>query len=230
MNVSFVKLIFLLLYCCCISAQEGKKEFHFKKGEVLDVLILTGVKKDFNKRFDRYKETVYPVGYAYSYQPQSGFKIKKLTLGNHLPNSFVFGKWENIEKRRGFIANIEKEVADFHQQRRELFTYFGLIYFEIKKDTHFTISKNKYNVVTSFWNNDNDNMSFYNQWKKNVEKLGGKIVLKLQDGESPTGYYYKPSLITIVAWDSVKDFERFSNKYPLSSYEELNHVHQFQID
>ncbi len=230
MKLLVIKLTFLCVCCYQGVAQTGKKAFQFKKGEVLDVLLVTGTKNNYKKLFDRYKKTAFPVASKFTYQPQSGFRTKKLIMGSHLPVNFIFGKWSDIKKRKEFLRVIENEVPDFHRQRKELFTYFGLAYFEVENNVDFSIYKNKFNVVTSFWKKKKDKTDFYKVWENSVKKNGGKVILKLENGESPTGYYYRPDIISIVEWETYEQFDSFSKKYPLSSYARLSNVHQFQID
>jgi len=220
----------VLLFSCYFSfAQGNKKEFQFKKGEVLDVVVLSATKTNYKELFDKYKKTAFPVAFKHSYQPQPGFRINKLTLGNHLSSSFIIGKWGSVKKREDFLLNVEKEVPDFHEQRRALFTNFELTYYEINKDLKFSINKEKYNVVTSFWVKKKNDKTFYKHWKKRIEDNGGKIILKLTGGKSPTGYYYNPEVLSIVEWDNEEQFIQFSKKYPISSYNRLKDVHQFVI-
>ena len=229
MKLSFIKFTFLL-FSCVIFAQEGQKQYHFKRGEVLDVLLLTGTTTNFNQLFNTYKKTAIPIALKYSFQSQPSFKIKALTLGNHLPSSFIFGKWDNIKKRKEFIQAIEKDLPSFHKQRRALFTYFGLVYFEIDKELQFSIQKDKVNIVTSFWRKKGDDSDFYASWETSVTDSGGKVVVTLENGESPLGYVYKPDIISIIEWETKEQFESFTKNHPLSSYDRLSNVHQFQID
>ncbi|WP_442265117.1 hypothetical protein ACSIGC_12330 [Tenacibaculum sp. ZS6-P6] len=229
MNLKLTSLL-LLFFSSYFYAQKNIQYYDFKKGEVLDILLISNTKKDFNKLFDRYKKTIFPVGVKYSFTPQKGFKTDELILGGYLPNSLVFGKWESVMKRESFLDVIEKEVPDFHEQRKRLFPHFELVYYEIKNDIKFEIDRNKHNVVTSFWKKNNESEKFTKKWIKEVEKSGGKIVIKLTKGKSPLGYYYNPTLITIVTWETKEAFQSFLKKHPLSTYKDLKHVHQFVID
>ena len=178
---------------------------------LLDVFMLLTTAPDSKAEYERYKKTVFPVGFEYSYQPQQGFRIAKLTLGTHLPVNLIFGKWENKEKREGFLANISKRVPGFHEQRRALFPYFDLTYYEMPRDINFTINKEKYNVVTSFWKEDSKTfLKFLKQWEKQIAKAGGKIILQLTDGKSPTGYTYNPDLFYIIEWADQLAFDAFA--------------------
>ena len=135
------------------------------------------------------------------------------------------------KKKEGFIAKIVDRVPDFHQQRRALFPYFGLAYYEMKEDLKFSINTEKLNVVTSFWQRDSKSLSsFYKEWSKSVMALGGKFILQLEEGNSPLGYRYNPDMVCIVEWKTESDFKKFEKQYPLSSFNTLKDVHQFTID
>lgn len=231
MKTMTVLVLFMSFTLANVKAQDQIQSFTFKKGEILDIIISSNG-PDFNKLFDRYKKVAFPVAFEYTYQPQSGFGVSRLTLGNYFPQNFIFGKWSTGEKREGFLANISERVPDFHEQRRAIFSYFALTYFEVPEDLQFSVNSDKYNVTTSFWKNDSSKNfdSFYNEWKNHVIKSGGQFILKLQDGTSPTGYYYNPSVLTIVQWEDQSAFDTFAKEWPLSRYETLKDVHQFVID
>ena len=196
----------------------------------MDVMLITTASNS-EKLYDRYRKTAFPVAFEYGYQPQSGFKISKLTLGTHFPKSIIFGKWTSKEKREGFLANISKRVPDFHSLRRDLFPHFDLTYYEMNQDLSFSIDRKKYHIATSFWKGDSSDFSnFFEKWKNDISKLGGKLIIELENGTSPLGYYYNPTVFCIVAWDSQKDFEAFAKQNPLSTYETLKNIHQFAID
>ncbi|WP_062060160.1 hypothetical protein [Aquimarina longa] len=230
MKFSTVLLLLFSLSFMNSTAQNDLKSFSFKKGEVLDIILLSTAPNS-GALFERYKKTAFPVGFEYTYQPQPGFKTTELTLGNHLPTSLILGKWSSKEKREGFLTTITKRVPDFHSQRRALFTYFGLTYYVAPRDIQFSVDTKKYNLATSFWKKDSKSFSsFLTQWKKEVIKSGGKIILQLQDGTSPTGYDYNPDIFYIIEWKDESSFETFAKKHPLSSYEVLKNVHQLVID
>ena len=121
MKISFLTL--LLFIFLTSQGQDHLKTYHFKKGEVLDITLLTTAPNSA-ALFDHYKKTAFPVAFEYGYQPQPSFNVTGLTLGNYLPGSFVMGKWKSKGNRQGFLTNITQRVPDFHQQRRALFTYF----------------------------------------------------------------------------------------------------------
>lgn len=230
-----MKIVYSLLVLCMFSfsvanAQNNQSSFSFKKGEVLDILLLTTTPNS-GDLFERYRTTAFPVAVEYGYEFQPTFGIAKLIMGNHVPDGLVFGKWESKEKREGFLANISKRVPDFHAQRRALFEYFVIAYFEMPSDVQFSINKDKYNVTTAFWDKDSGtSASFFNEWKDAVVKSGGKIIIELRDSFSPIGYYYNPDIIIIAEWESESAFKAFSQAHPLTSYEPLKNVHQFAIN
>ncbi|MCF6298188.1 MAG: hypothetical protein L3J08_09455 [Flavobacteriaceae bacterium] len=230
MRLSTLVLLLSLFIYSEGNAQKHLKSFDFKKGEVLDVMLLS-INENSNELYEQYKKIIFPIGFEYTYQPQLGFMTTELTLGNHLPESLVIGKWESKEKREAFLSIITKKVPDFHQRRRELWKYFGLTYYVLKEDTQFSVDTRKYNVATSFWQKSPESFnSFYSKWQKEINDFGGKIIIQLKDGTSPTGYAYNPDLFLIIEWQDKSEFEAFAKAHPLSSYEVLKNVHQFVIN
>ncbi|TMM57135.1 hypothetical protein FEE95_11630 [Maribacter algarum] len=229
--MKFTNLILLIavLLVTITAAQEKTKSFEFKKGEVLDIILLNQVENS-SELFKRYKETAFPVAFEYSYQPQPGFGISKLTLGTNKAQAFLFGKWSSLKKRVGFLENISKRLPDFHQQRRDLFPYFGLTYYEMKQDLQFSVDTSKFNVATALWSNSNKkDRTFFKKWVDAVKKSGGTIILTLENGTSPLGYYYNADILCIVEWQNENAFQTFTEKHPLSFYQSLRNVHQFVI-
>ena len=205
------------------------RSFSLAKGEVLDFLLLSKAPNS-EELYKRYRKTVFPVGVKYSFEYIPGFRIKKLTLGNHQPNLLILGRWDSTTKREEFLDNIVSEVPDFHDQRRALFPHFDLVYYEMPEDLEFSIHQKKYNVVTAFWKNDTKAFqTFTKNWQQAIQKAGATVRLQLKDGTSPTGYYYKPDLLYIIEWENQEAFEKFAKRHPLSTYKDLQHVHQFVI-
>lgn len=226
---SILNITLLLLFCSTAFSQKSAQTLLFKKGEVLDILLLSKV-PDPALAFERYKKTAFPVAYKHSYRPQPGFTITHRYLGGTNPAQFIFGKWDSLDKRESFLSNITKEVPDFHQQRNALFSYFNLIYFEMPNDISFTIHPENLNLVTSFWAaNKKESLALIDTWKQEVKKQGGTILLSLENGTSPPGYLYKPDNLIITQWNSKNDLEAFIEAHPLAYYETLENVEQFVI-
>ncbi|MEM9820422.1 MAG: hypothetical protein AAF985_05100, partial [Bacteroidota bacterium] len=132
------RLIVLVGSLCllCLSSVHGQstsQSMAFKKGEVLDILLLSQ-NPDTELALKSYFQTAFPVAQRMSYQPLPGFKIKAHNQGNHRPQSLILGKWSDLEQREAFLSQIVEEVPDFHQRRKTIWSYFGLSYFEIQKD------------------------------------------------------------------------------------------------
>ncbi|MEQ9266366.1 MAG: hypothetical protein RLN81_14145 [Balneolaceae bacterium] len=210
-------------------AQNSIKSFEYKKGEVLDIL-LARLAPDSEELYSRYRRTAFPVAFEYTFELMPVFSITELTLGNNFPTTFVFGKWSSLEKREGFLADIVDRVPDFHEQRRNTFTYIGLTYYEIPQDITITIDTDKVNIATAFWKNENQNFSaFISDWTEEVIKYGGKVILELEEGKSPTGFYYNPDAFYLIQWESKVAFDAFAKANPLAEYETLKNVHQLRI-
>lgn len=195
----------------------------------MDLIYLSSL-PDTEQLFDHYKKTAFPVAFEYSYQPQRGFAVKELTLGMNVSTSLIVGKWASKEKREGFLENIVKRVPDFHQQRRKLFEEFALTWYVMPEDVEFSVEASNFHVATSFWQKETSSFGRFNRkWKKELEKAGGKILLELKEGNSPTGYYFNPDVFLIIEWQDRTAFDAFARDHPLSTYEDLKHVHQVVI-
>lgn len=228
---SFLLIIILILLTGPETfAQNSIKSIEYKKGEVLDIL-LARLAPDSDELYNRYRKTAFPVAFEYTFELMPVFSITKLTLGNNHPTTFVFGKWNSLEKREGFLADIVDRVPDFYEQRRNTFTYIGLTYYEMPSDITITIDTEKVNVATAFWKDESQNFfEFISEWNKEIISYGGKIILELEEGKSPTGFYYNPDAFYIMQWESEAAFDAFAKANPLSSYEVLKNVHQFRIE
>ncbi len=220
---------FLSLMQISLMGQSSIKSFDFKKGEVLDILLLSN-QPDNEALFDKYKNTAFPVAMKLSYQPLPGYAIAEYTQGNIQPEVFAFGKWGSLEKREAFLVDIEKEVPDFHEQRRALWSIFNLTYYEMPTDISFQINKDKVTVATAYWQKD---MGDFNKFKKTLakktKKLGGKTVVELMDGKSPFGYYYQPDYLVITEWKDKATFDAFYQANIKMKQEGVKHVNQFLL-
>jgi len=206
---------------------QSKISFDLKKGEILDILLLT-TKNDNEALFENYKKTAFPVAMGLSYQPLPGFGIAEYTQGNHQPGAFLFGKWESLEKRERFLADITKTVPDFHEQRRAIWSQFVLTYYEMPKDISIEIDREKVVVATAYWeSNKVDFAKFTQQWLKTAKKSGGVLVLELTNGKSPFGYYYQPDYLVLTQWSDREAFEKFYDKNMKMEHEGVKHVNQF---
>lgn len=227
--MKYSKPSILLFFVCVFSQVLQAQTINLKKGEVLDILVLSS-KPDTDKLFDVFKQTAFPVAFSMSYQPLPSFRVTNYTQGNHQPESFIFAKWDSKEIREKFIVEIEKKVPDFHKQRQGIFSYFGLTYYTMQKNTSFEVNPEKYNVVTAYWQNEKisfDNFKY--DWLQKSNASGGKIIIELTHGKSPFGYYYQPDYLVITQWNSKEAFEAFYKKDLKMNHKGIKHVNQFNI-
>ncbi|WP_299246181.1 hypothetical protein [uncultured Aquimarina sp.] len=225
----------LLAFLTCLLttslvAQSDVKSFDFKKGEVLDILLLTN-KPDIEKDFEKYKKTAFPVAFKRTYRPQPGFSIKETTQGNIQPTTFIFGKWNDLKNREQFISEIEDIVPDFHVQRRNMWSIFNLTYYEMPTDISFKIDRSKYIVATSYWKKDTESFKKFTElWSQKSATKGGKKILQLTNGKSPIGYYHNPDLLVITQWESKQEFDAFYKENLKMDHKGVLHVNQFVLN
>ena len=213
-----------------IYSQSTNKTVALKKGEVLDILLLSQ-NPDTEADLKSYFQTAFPVAKRMSYQPLPGFKILEHTQGNHRPSSLILGKWSDIKTREAFLTQILKEVPDFHERRRKIWSYFGLGYFEIQEDLSFKIDRDKYHVATAYWlKKEDDSAKFYEKWIKSIDTMGGEILVSLEDGTSPFGYKYDPDYLVITSWEDEGAFEAFREEVSQMKTDNIQHVNEFILE
>ncbi|MFP2997752.1 hypothetical protein ABN763_17705 [Spongiivirga sp. MCCC 1A20706] len=232
MNIKLRTTVILLLIFAGtfqLAAQKKQYTLSFDKGEVLDILLLAN-NPGIDALFDRYKKTAFPVANKHSYQPMPGFKIKKTIKGSGKANTFIFGKWDSLKKREDFLDAIVPAVPDFHEQRKAIFKHFVLAYYEMPSKTTFTIDRNKYNVVTSYWSKNKNMDTFLKGQKSNITNYGGTQILVLQNGKTPKGYEYDPTVTIITQWESQDAFENFQKNTEKSVLKSIKNTHQFVLN
>ena len=202
--------------------------YSFKKGETLDVFFFLE-KEDINKDslFDVYRKVLFPIAMEYSFQPNKGFGIKETLRGGYQPSFMGFGKWENLKKRREFIREIVKHVPAFHDMRREIWSSFDLTYYELREELNFSVDKTKYTVATAYWGKVCE--PFIDQWKALCASHGGKLIIQLEEGESPSGYYYNPDYFLISEWPNSTTFEEFSKQVEKINSSCILNINEFRI-
>lgn len=223
-------LLVALLFTLMLDTQSQVKSYSLKKGQALDLLFFS-TNPDAKETMDRYFKRAIPEAIKNGYLPQKGFKISQSPLqGNYWPETLIIGLWKDFEQREQFTNDIIKDVPDFHEMRREIWTSFNLTYWKIAEDKDFTVDSEKFNVLTAYWSKGNSFEEFNKKWLKEAKKSGGRIVLELTDGTSPFGYYYDPDYVTITEWDSKEAFDSFNEKNKLMDHKEVKHVNQFIIE
>lgn len=211
-------------------AQSEKKQFSLQKGQVLDVLFLnTRVgAEDLQKE---YFQTVFPLASKLGYHRLPGFPIANVPLqGNYHPEFLALAYWDDLEPRSTAMAAIEKEVHDFHERRKAIWTSFNITYFELQEDVSFEIEENKYYVVSAYWEDDkNAFKQFEKNWLKACKAAGGQTQLVLTNGESPYRYYHKPDFLVITAWENKAQFEAFNEMNLKVEHRGVQRVNEFHV-
>ncbi|MEL7163243.1 MAG: hypothetical protein AAFN92_20970 [Bacteroidota bacterium] len=224
----------LIIFCCCcltagLTAQGKARSFQLKKGQVIDFLLLDFSTDTAARK--RYFAEVIPVGVAGGYEPGPSFRATEAaTQGNYHPDVLAFGAWTDVAAREATAITLEKEIDDFHGQRRRVWTNFRVQYFELTEDLDFRTDPTKYYVITTFWADATGGFSgFLSRWEKQQKRYGGTPILTLTDGYSPLGYQYDPDYLTITEWASEADFRAFLEKDRKADRTGIVHLNQFRL-
>ena len=222
---SLIIIFFSFIYC--IKAQQLPQEIQLKKGEVFDLLLILA-KPNSSEKFKHYRETIIPIGQEMSYKPLGFTTIKKTILGNLQPTSLILAKWDNIRLREQFIQNITAKVADFHEQRKEIWDIFLPTYYEIDESKIIRFKKEKTYTLTAYWKKDDKDLTnFMHDWQSLIALNQGKNILILKDGRSPVGYYYNPDILIFTEWDKEDDFISFKKANSTLNFEAVENYTQF---
>ncbi|MEO0728178.1 MAG: hypothetical protein AAFZ63_26765 [Bacteroidota bacterium] len=229
-NVLLTLLCILTISSTVLSAQSTITRYDLEEGQVLDILLLRQ-QPDTDDLLSDYFKTAFPVAKRFGYRPMAGHKVTKITQGNHMPFSFVFGKWEDLNRREDFIEEATDEIPDFHERRRNIWSYFGLTYYKMEEDLSFAIDSERFNVVTAYWQKPNASIStFHHQWVALAQTEGSDLILELSNGKSPFGYYHQPTYLTITSWENEAAFSAFLAKCSDLALEGVQHLNQFIIN
>lgn len=226
----YLILILSVAFSFGVVAQSEVKSYTLEKGQAFDILLFN-TNDEAKETLDRYFKSAIPVAMKSGYMPQKGFRVDQPPLqGNYWPKSVIIGLWKDYDKRVQFIDDIVKEVPDFHEMRREIWTSFNLTYWEVSQDYSFDVNPEKFNVLTAYWSNDDAVFpEFRSEWLKQVEKSGGNKLIGFFKGSSPFGYEYNPDHLTITEWESKEAFDKFNEKIQAMDHASVKHVNQFSI-
>ncbi len=229
-NKYYLILFVLFGFELTAMAQDTVKSYELKKGQSFDI-ILFNMNDNAKETLDRYFKSAIPAAMKSGYIPQKGFKVEQPPLqGNYWPKTVIIGLWEDYDKRVQFIDDIVKEVPDFHEMRREIWTSFNLTYWEVGQDYSFEVNSDKFNVLTAYWSNDDEVFpEFRSEWLKQVGKSGGNKLIGFFKGSSPFGTDYNPDHLTITEWESKEAFDKFNEKIQAMDHAGVKHVNQFII-
>ncbi len=217
-------IIFMATNLQTADGQSTLQTINLKKGEVLDILLLSqnsGTEEDFKAYF----QTAVLVAKRMSYQSLPGFRTTAHVQGNFCPNALILSKWDNLDIREQFLEEIIKEVPTFHEQRRTIWSYFGLRYFEIQEDIDFTVDQAKFQVATAYWlDAEKESSQYYKRWKGSIQKMGGKVLIELKEGRSPFGYQFNPDYFVITSWENEASFKKIQEKAQQSNMDNIQQI------
>ena len=212
------------------TGQDNIRNYSFKSGEVLDILLLNLNPNSDSLAKIYFKEAI-PIAIQSGYKPNKGFAIKDYPLqGNYHPQSMIVASWPSEEIRDQCLVDLEEKVDGFHEMRRSIWTNFNVAYYPLKEDLNFTVDMSRYNVATAYWQNEGEKMTgFITQWQKAMKKHKGQSILNLTDVKSTFGYTYTPDHFFITSWESREQFERFKEENLKMDQSCLEQVHQFRL-
>lgn len=227
---SLFPLLFLLMLSNLSRAQDNIRNYQFKAGEVLDILLLnqnTGI----DSLLKVYFETAIPIAIKNGYAPNKGFSIKDASLqGNYQPGAMVVASWPSTEIRKKCLTELETKVAGFHQMRRAIWSHFNVTYYPLSEDLSFSVDMDRYVVATAYWQEEGQKINrFVKQWGALAQTHKGEIVVQLTNGETTFGYKYQPDYLIISTWPSAEAFEQFKAVQVKMSHKKVAQVHQFHI-
>ena len=228
-------ILFALVFkYIAIDAQLNTKSYSLKKGQIFDVLLRSNNDKASQKAKDQFDQQVLPRALKLGYQVMPhGLYFKDVAKqGNYSPEHMVLGGWINLQRREKAMKILIKEVPNFHDIRRELWTTLFTSYYSIEEDIKFSIHRDKYYVVTAYKHrNKRGFKKFIKILEENVRVSKGSIILKLQNGTSPfIGHYYEPNYFSITEWNSQDEFEIFLLMNRKMNHTSVKYVNQFVLN
>lgn len=229
LKISLLTLFFTVNFTS-LNAQSKTKTYTLKKGHVFDIIFIN-TKPDTKQKLQNYFKTAFPVAEKMGYHRLPGVAIKgSPTQGNYHPESMILGYWDTLNGREKFLQDIQKTMPDFHKERRNIWSTFGLTYYELKEDLSFSINPQKFNIVTAYWHKDKSSFQKFKQrWIQKMKKAGGQTQVKFTEGTSPFGYHYNPDYLVITTWKNKAAFEQFYKENLKMDHSSVKHVNQFQI-
>lgn len=225
----FFAIIGFLLCSIQVFSQSNPYSFQLKKGQVLDVLPLK-----FNEKADPEKQAYYlrkailPRALELGYIPHSSISISESSQGNYTPDVLLFGGWGSESILKNAMETLESEFPDFHPLRREIWTVFYNTHYIVEVDQEITFHPGKFYSATSYWNREGKDFKGLKEYHNELlEKNNGSLILGLENGFSPYGYYYKPDYFFILEWPDQASFEKFKKEIEAKEKSDLKQIHQF---
>jgi len=212
-------------------ADNNKKTYHFKQGQVIDFLFLASRPKS-EAAFKAYVQAAISEATALGYKNLSSFSITRTpTQGNYYPDVLVFGGWPgDFTDRANALAQLKKAVPDLNARRLDIWSSFNMTNYHLTEDKSFSVSYDKIQVLTAYWQKDAALFAvFKHKFLKNVQQAGGVVKLALMDGRSPFGYEYNPDYTVITEWDNQAAFDTFLAANLEMDHAGVRHVNQLYL-
>ena len=214
-----------------VNAQGGERTYTFEEGQVIDFLFLTR-RPNSDQALNEYARAAISQARALDYKGLGGFVIsRKPTQGNYYPDSLVFGGWPgDFDDRANALAQLKKAVPDLNERRLDIWSTFDMTNYQLTEDKSFTISHDKIQVLTAYWQKD---AALFEQFKQEfldkTKEGGGVVKLELTDPRSPFGYDYTPEYTIITEWDNQSAFDAFLKENLAMDHTGIKHVNQFYL-
>lgn len=205
------------------------KTITIKIGQSVD--LLTGIQKPGTEEaLQKYYAEVFPTAVKNGFKSEGAFvTIASPVRGNFHPSFVGIMSWPNEEGRENFLSGASKLSYDYIAERRNIWSVFNLTqYSKIDKDIELKVSSDKVYVVSAYWF---ENGNAFEKHRKKIipemEKAGGKLLVKLGRGKSPKGYLYEPDMYTIEEWGSLESFEKYRQAAKSEDYEGVRNENQW---
>lgn len=210
-----------------VYGQQDVKTYELKKGNTLDFILLN-TKEGKGEDIQQYFKEVFPVAEAAGYNRLSGLQVAGNPMeGNYHPAFIVPGFWDTHQSRPNFLEKILELKPDFYQTRRDIWSTFNLVCFDLQEDLSFSIHAEKYYTVTTIWLTDpSQSGTFVRDWNRKVGKAGGKNIVLLTGGHSPKGYFYTPELFVITEWEDEASPQKNSLADAMKG---IRHIEQWMV-
>lgn len=211
-------LVILFFGASLISAETSVSQsktgtITIRKGQSLD--FLSGIRKPgTDELLNTYFSKVLGSAAQYGFKVDASFlSVIPPTKGNYHASFISLSSWSQASKRDEFIKDAAKWSYDYVTERRKIWSVFNLTQYDnLKEDIELTVDSDKIYVFTAYW--VKDRRSFEAASKRNLQKIksaGGKQLLMLESGTSPSGYFYNPDVITMTEWKSMEAFTEYKN-------------------
>jgi hypothetical protein len=214
-----------------VNADTGKRTYRFEKGQVIDFLFLTN-RPNSEEAFRAYAQAAISEARALDYKGLGGFSItRKPTQGNYYPETLIFGGWPgDFDDRASALAQLKKAVPELNSMRLDIWSTFYMTNYQIDEEISFDVSYDKIQVLTAYWQKDEQLFAkFKQEFMQKIKASGGDLKWALTGGRSPFGYEYTPDYTVIAEWENQMAFDAFLKSNLAMDHAGVKHVNQFYL-